>query len=75
MSERLLSIRKAAARVGMPYSMLHKLVHSDPCPFPVFCPAPSLYYIDPADIDKWRETCTRGGKYADSTNVVCRGTS
>ena len=68
MSERLLSIRGAAKRIGMSYSMLYKLVHSDPCPFPVFCPEPSLYYINPQDIDRWKTACTRGGKYENEKN-------
>lgn len=65
-SDRLLSIRRAAARIGIPYSMLHKIVHGSPCPFPVFQPAPSLYYIAPEDIDHWKAACTRGGKYEKS---------
>jgi predicted DNA-binding transcriptional regulator AlpA len=62
MSERLLSIRAAAARIGMPYSMLYKVIRGDPCPFPVFQPSPSVYYIDPKDIDRWKAACTRGGE-------------
>ena len=63
--EPLLSIRAAAARVGIPHSTLRKIVMGN-CPFPVFRPAPSMYYIDPADIDRWKAACTRGGKFEKS---------
>jgi hypothetical protein len=66
MSERLLSIRKAAEQAGIPHSTLRKIIMGNSCPFPVFRPAPSLYYIDPTDIDRWKATCTRGGKYEKS---------
>jgi hypothetical protein len=59
--ENLLSIRAAAKRIGMPSSTLRCMIHSGKCPFPVFSPSPSLYYISPESIDKWKAACMYGG--------------